>query len=236
MPEWLQNAFASDQDVSVSTLIVRQLFALALGCVVGLVYRMAQASDGAGGRRQRMEMLATLVLLTVLISMMTAVIGDNIARAFSIVGALSIVRFRTVVEDTRDTAFVIFAVAVGMAAGAGHILLPLVTIPIVAIAALLFRPSAAASKVAATSSVGTMPFQLTVRCGAAFDVAPRVREISGRVASSMTLTGIESARQGSAYEYEFALDLPTEDAAASLIAELNRLEGVQGVEIRRERP
>jgi hypothetical protein len=48
------------------------------------------------------------------------VIGDNVARAFSLVGALSIVRFRTVVRDTQDTAYVIFAVAVGMAVGAAR--------------------------------------------------------------------------------------------------------------------
>src|ERR1043166_7516365 len=61
----------------------------------------------------------TLVLLSILIAMVTQVIGDSVARAFSLVGALSIVRFRTVVRDTQDTAFVIFAVVVGMAAGGG---------------------------------------------------------------------------------------------------------------------
>ena len=50
------------------------------------------------------------MLLSILIAMVTQVIGDNIARAFSLVGALSIVRFRTVVRDTQDTAYVIFAV------------------------------------------------------------------------------------------------------------------------------
>lgn len=49
-------------------------------------------------------------------------------------------RFRTVVEDTRDTAFVIFAVAVGMAIGAGYLKVPLVGIPFVALTALFFRP------------------------------------------------------------------------------------------------
>ena len=85
-------------------------------------------------------MVATLVLLTVLIAMVTMVIGDSIARAFSLVGALAIVRFRTVVEDTRDTAFVIFAVAVGMAAGAGFLKAALVGLPFAAAAAFLFRP------------------------------------------------------------------------------------------------
>ena len=68
------------------------------------------------------------MLLTILIAMVTMVIGNNMARAFGLVGALSIVRFRTVVEDTRDTAFVIFAVVdrhggrgrVAVLAGARH--------------------------------------------------------------------------------------------------------------------
>src|SRR3954470_20033935 len=61
----------------------------------------------------------TLVLLAILIAMVTQVIGESLARAFGLVGALSIVRFRTVVRDTQDTAFVIFAVVVGMSIGAG---------------------------------------------------------------------------------------------------------------------
>ncbi len=58
------------------------------------------------------------MLLAVLIAMVTQVIGDNVALAFSLVGALAIVRFRTVVRDTQDTAFVMLSVVVGMAVGA----------------------------------------------------------------------------------------------------------------------
>jgi hypothetical protein len=50
--------------------------------------------------------------------------GDNIARAFSLVGALSLVRFRTVVRDTKDTAYVIVAVIGGLSAGAETSRLP----------------------------------------------------------------------------------------------------------------
>ena len=46
--------------------------------------------------------------------------GNNAARAFSLVGAVSVIRFRTPLEDTRDTAFVLFAVILGMASGVGY--------------------------------------------------------------------------------------------------------------------
>src|SRR6187549_3416667 len=88
-------------------VLLRLLAALGLGSVVAWIH--TRTSKGA---EMGASFPATLVLLAVLIAMVTQVIGDNVARA------LSIVRFRTVVRDTRDTAFVIFAVVVGMAAGA----------------------------------------------------------------------------------------------------------------------
>ena len=56
-------------------------------------------------------------MLTVILALITQVIGGSAARAFTLVGALAIVRFRTRVNDTRDTAYVILAVCVGMAIG-----------------------------------------------------------------------------------------------------------------------
>ena len=55
--------------------------------------------------------------------MVVMVIGNNLARAFALVGAMSIIRFRTVVKDTKDTAFVFFALASGLAAGTSSYLL-----------------------------------------------------------------------------------------------------------------
>ncbi len=62
----------------------------------------------------------TLIILCMLISVVMVIIGDSIARAFSLVGALSIIRFRTVIQDPRDIGFVFYALAVGMAVGAGN--------------------------------------------------------------------------------------------------------------------
>src|SRR5437016_2199353 len=141
MPEWLQETFQGDADVKLSVLAPRLAVALALGCVVAGVYRLTH-----GRRGEAAGLTATLVMLTALIGLVTLVIGNSVARAFSLVGALAIVRFRTVVEDTRDTAFVIFAVAVGMAVGAGFLTIPLLGIRFAAVAAFLFRPRAGRSE------------------------------------------------------------------------------------------
>src|SRR3954463_9321802 len=114
-------------------MLVRLLLAAVYGGCVAGVFRISY-----GHRKSDVSvMTTTLVLLSILVAMVSMVIGESVARAFSLVGALSIVRFRTVVEDTRDTAFVIFSVIVGMAAGAGLLLIPLIGIPVTGAAAML---------------------------------------------------------------------------------------------------
>lgn len=64
------------------------------------------------------NMVHSVVLLTMIITMVMLVVGDSIARAFGLVGALAIIRFRTVVRDARDTTFIFLALAVGISVGA----------------------------------------------------------------------------------------------------------------------
>ena len=59
----------------------------------------------------------SIVLVGVIISLIMIIIGSNIARAFALVGAMSIVRFRNPVKDSRDLVFIFSAIAIGMACG-----------------------------------------------------------------------------------------------------------------------
>ena len=59
----------------------------------------------------------TTVMFSVVVSMIMLIIGSNIARAFTLVGALSIVRFRNAIKETRDVGFIFFMMAIGMAVG-----------------------------------------------------------------------------------------------------------------------
>ena len=59
----------------------------------------------------------SLILITVVVALVMAVIGNSIITAFGLMGALAIIRFRNVIKDTRDVAFIFCALVVGMAAG-----------------------------------------------------------------------------------------------------------------------
>lgn len=65
------------------------------------------------------NMIHSIVMLSMIVTMVMMVVGDSIARAFGLVGALAIIRFRTVVRDARDTTYIFLALANGIAIGAG---------------------------------------------------------------------------------------------------------------------
>jgi hypothetical protein len=230
-PQWLTESFQTEVEHPLAVLLVRQSLGFALGCVIAGIYWLTHEGFRADlrsvrSRPQPITMMATLVLLTVLIGMVGSVVGNNVARAFALVGALSIVRFRTVVEDTRDTAFVIFAVAVGMAVGAGYLKVPLVGIPFVAAAAFLFRPR---RMPVAEGEVWTA----TVRLGAAFNRSEAVDSLLKSQSSQADLTQVVTARQGAAVDRTYRLRIAP-DRAAGLADALNSIEGVQQVELKKQ--
>jgi uncharacterized membrane protein YhiD involved in acid resistance len=222
MHDFLHEAFAKDLDLPLRQLVTQVAVAFGLGCVVAGIYRL---TTGRGGS-QKAGVMGTLVLLSVLVAMVTLVVGNNPARAFSLVGVLAIVRFRTVVEDARDTAFVIFAVAVGQAAGAGFLMIPLVGIPFAALAAFLFR-----SRNGSALDL-PLPFTLTVRVGNGHSADTLLREAFTRHLEQSRLTATVTARQGAALDLTYAVRLRAEEAAVALVTELNRLDGIQNVELR----
>src|SRR4051794_30601270 len=99
MVEWFQQAVQSEHDVSAQITAVRLTMAFVFGVGIALMH----SAFRAGHTNRTTGLGTTIILLTVLVAMVTYVIGNSLARAFGLVGALSIVRFRTPVSDTRDT-------------------------------------------------------------------------------------------------------------------------------------
>ncbi|PKL76843.1 MAG: DUF4956 domain-containing protein [Candidatus Melainabacteria bacterium HGW-Melainabacteria-1] len=83
-----------------------------LTVVVGLLYRYTHT-----GVSYSQSYVQTLVIMGTVVALIMLVIGSNIARAFAMVGALSIVRFRNAMKETRDIGFMFFSMALGMAVG-----------------------------------------------------------------------------------------------------------------------
>src|SRR5437867_12271275 len=102
MSEFLTTSLTGGGHISPAELVARLLAAFGFGIAIALLYHFTRPLEARGN-----SFPMTILMLCVLIAMVTQVIGDSVARAFSLAGALSIVRFRTVVRDTQDTAWVI---------------------------------------------------------------------------------------------------------------------------------
>ncbi len=116
----LTQVFQTSTSYTFDVIAVNLGYALVLGAFIALVYVKTHR-----GVSYSQSFVHTLILLTLMTSVVMMVIGNNLARAFGLVGALSIIRFRTVVKDTKDTAYVFFALVVGMAVGTNAYLVAL---------------------------------------------------------------------------------------------------------------
>jgi len=100
--------------VNVFDVVGNLLVALVCGIIIALVYRFIYK-----GPSYSSTYVNSLVMLTLITSVVILVIGNNLARAFGLVGAMSIIRFRTAVRDVQDIVFIFFALSIGMASGVG---------------------------------------------------------------------------------------------------------------------
>lgn len=102
-------------------MLINMSLALGLGLLLASVYRYTHK-----GLSYSQSFTLTIVFVTVIVAIILMAIESSLARAFALVGALSIIRFRTVVKDTKDTAYVFAGLAVGMAAGTSNYFLALI--------------------------------------------------------------------------------------------------------------
>src|SRR5688572_33406683 len=83
-----------------------------LSIIFASVYRFTHR-----GTSYSQSFAQTLVMMGMVTALIMLIIGSNIARAFSLVGALSVIRFRNALKETRDVGFMFLTMAVGMACG-----------------------------------------------------------------------------------------------------------------------
>ena len=112
--EWSRSTSAVGGGVGVWQVLFGLSLSFFLSLALAYVYRQTHR-----GISYSASFVHTLILMAITVTLIMEIIGSNIARAFSLVGALSIIRFRTAVKEPRDVAFLFATMAVGMACGTG---------------------------------------------------------------------------------------------------------------------
>lgn len=114
MREKIFSLFTNPSDMTWDQILMNIAVAALLGFFIFISYAISHR-----GTIYSKKFNASLVILTVLIGTVMTVIGNNIALSLGMVGALSIVRFRTAVKDTRDTVYIFWTIIVGICCGVG---------------------------------------------------------------------------------------------------------------------
>ncbi|MCC8165055.1 MAG: DUF4956 domain-containing protein [Planctomycetes bacterium] len=116
--EYLMNTSGT---LSFEQILLNFVVALALGFFIFLSYRLSHSSPVYSPRFN-----ASLLMLTIITTMVMCVIGNNIALSLGMVGALSVVRFRTAIKDPRDTSYIFWCIGVGLCCGVSEYHVPCV--------------------------------------------------------------------------------------------------------------
>jgi hypothetical protein len=193
---------------SVGDIALALSLAFTLSVFIGRVYRYTHRTA-----IYSRSFVQTLVILGMVISLIMLVVGSNVARAFALVGALSVVRFRNAIKETRDVGFIFLVMAVGMAVGTRFYTLAVVAaVAICVIIVLMDR-----------FGWFTLDVQrqiVKVQVPPDGDYTDDIDGVLVRYAVGFELLGMESIRGGALTEMTYAVQLAPDAKRGELIAAL----------------
>jgi len=153
-----------------------------------------------------------------IVAVVMLIIGSNIARAFALIGSLSIIRFRNAVKETRDVGFIFFTMAVGMAVGTKFYLLAVITAMFVSLIILVMtRFNWYARRMI------SQILKIQVLNDAAFDTL--FNDAFLKYTSSSELISVDSVRGGALTELTYSVGLKKQSQIQEFLAEIKRLNG-----------
>lgn len=118
--------------LTTQDIIIRLVMSVVIGTFIMISYKISHI-----GTLYSRKFNVSLFILTILTTMVMTVIGNNVALSLGMVGALSIVRFRTAIKDSRDTMYIFWAIIVGICCGVGDFTVASMGTAIVFLALLL---------------------------------------------------------------------------------------------------
>jgi len=215
----LEDTPVSGGPFSVQTVLLSLLLAFVLGQVLAWVYYLTHS-----GLSYSRSYVQSLILITVVVAMVMTVIGNNIITAFGLMGALAIVRFRNVMKDTRDIAFVFCALVVGMAAGSHRYLTAILGTAFLSVITLyLFWTDFGAHE----PHNGFLRFGLRGPLGASHPVPGILR----RFCAGFTMISMQDSGFGGPAEYAYQIMIRDPARNEELVAELEKVQGIENISL-----
>jgi uncharacterized membrane protein YhiD involved in acid resistance len=210
----------------IGEIIVNLIVGLICSFLVSMVYRFTYKGPGYSE-----NFVNSLVFLSVITALVIMVIGNNLARAFGLVGALSIIRFRTAIKDTIDIVYIFLSLAIGMAAGVGyHKVAVIGTIFISGILILFMKTNVVNFR----SNQYILTFSLKTEDYSADDfekIDSKIKSAIINFCKSMEMINMRTNEAGKTIDYTFYVTINKNKNSGELVANLKNLEGVVNINL-----
>jgi uncharacterized membrane protein YhiD involved in acid resistance len=210
----IDDLFGGFEDLSgtftVADVIASMLLSFVLCAAIGWIYRATHR-----GISYSQSYVQTLVVMGMVVSVIMLVVGSNLARAFALVGALSVIRFRNAVKETRDVGFIFFAMAIGMATGTRFYVLAAVATFVIG-GVILIMERFDWYKLDVSSQI------VKVQVPAGEDYTARIDELLARHTSQSELVSLESIRGGALTELLYSVKLKAGTSPTDLVGALQQ--------------
>ncbi len=196
---------------SVADVVVVLLLSFVLCAAVGWVYQITHR-----GASYTQSFVQTLVLLGVIVAIVMLVIGSDIARAFALVGSLSIIRFRNALKETRDVGFIFLTIALGMAIGTRFYLLAIIAAVFVSLIILIMTRFNWYAR-------HTISQILKIELPNPIEYATLFDPVFLKYTSHSELISVDAIHNGTLTELVYSVVLKKQNQIATFVSELKKL-------------
>lgn len=183
------------EEITPLSAVIAMALSLLLGGIIAFTYRKTQ--DEAVYQR---SLAITLVMLPIILSVIILFIGSNIARAFSLAGTLSIIRFRSAPGDAKDIGFIFFDIAAGLACGVGMYAYGMLFVVILCLALIILEK-------ANMFQVRTLQKTLKITIPENLNYSGAFEDILDTYTKNYTLTKIKTTDLGSLFELVYRVSM-----------------------------
>ncbi|NJQ02600.1 DUF4956 domain-containing protein [Streptomyces zingiberis] len=204
---------------SVTDVIVAMTLSFVLSTLIGYVYRYTHRNISYS-----QTYVQTLVIVGMVVALIMLVVGSNLARAFSLVGALSVIRFRNAIKETRDVGFVFLAMAIGMACGARFYSLAAVAAVVICVVIVVMSKFN-------WFQLSIQRQVVKVQLPAGEDHTPAIRDVLIRYTSEFELVSTETIRGGALVEVFYTVRMKKGHEPGELVSALQERTSGQRVTV-----
>ena len=202
--------------LTVEKVLINMITAMVGGFIISIAYRYSSK-----GLSYSPTFVRALILLSIITALVIMTIGNNLARAFGLVGAMTVIRFRTAVKDIQDIVFIIFSLAIGMAAGVNLKFIVIVSSVFISAVAIILNKSAYAIP---NKRQFLIQFLSTLQSD-----TPEYLGLFKKYCRKFNLIDMQSLDEDDNFEISYNIVLRKKEDIHAFIKELNKQSGVSRV-------